>query len=190
MYLRRSHRTIVWPRLAFVFALAIGMSVTAEARSAGRIDAFIGHWQGLGITQDQGKAKFSGLINRDLDVRIEREGNGFKVNWTTVHVKQAMSDQHYVSRKSAWISFVPTERDTVFQMKAAADPIDGQPYSWARFSGKSLLLYWMVIADDGSYELQSYERTLLGDGEMVLKFLRVRDGKRVRTVIGRLGRVK
>ncbi len=190
MYLRRNHRRIGLRCLALVFALAIGVSVTAEARGTGPIDAFIGHWQGLGITQDQGKTKFSGLINRDLDVRIEREGDGFKVNWTTVHVKQAMSDQHYVSRKSAWISFIPTERDSVFRMKGSADPINGQPYSWARIFGKSLMLYWMVITDDGSYELQSYERTLLGGGEMVLKFLRVRDGKRVRTVIGRLARVK
>ncbi len=177
-------------RSALVFALVMGVSVTADTSSSGRIDAFIGHWQGLGITQDQGKAEFSGLINRDLDVQIEREGDGFKVNWTTVHVKQAMSDQHYVSRKSAWISFVPTKRDSVFRMKGSADPIDGQPYSWARISGKSLMLYWIVVTDNGSYELQSYERTLLGRDEMVLKFLRVRDGKRLRTVIGRLGRVK
>ena len=176
-------------RLALVLALVIGVSATADGQSPGRIDPFIGHWQGLGITQDQGAARFIGLINRDLDVHIEREGAGFKVNWTTVHVKQAMSDQHYVSRKSAWVSFVPSGRDGVFQMKGSADPIDGQPYSWARISGRSLTLYWLIITGDGSYELQSYERTLLSDDEMVLKFLRVRDGKRVRTVIGRLGRV-
>ena len=43
----------------------------------------------------------------------------------------------------------------------------------------------MVIDKDGAYQLQRYERKLVGTG-MELTFTRLKDGEQVRTVKGRL----
>ncbi|MDP6806002.1 MAG: hypothetical protein QF902_11850 [Rhodospirillales bacterium] len=46
----------------------------------------------------------------------------------------------------------------------------------------------MVITEDGSYEMQQYDRTLTEDG-LALAFSRIRDGKQLKDIKGELKRV-
>ena len=57
--------------------------------------------------------------------------------------------------------------------------------SWARIKENALVVYLMVIDKEGAYQLQRYERKLVGTG-MELTFTRLKDGEKIRTVKGRL----
>jgi len=46
----------------------------------------------------------------------------------------------------------------------------------------------LVITDEGGYEIQVYDRTLIAEG-MSLRFSRVRDGKVLKQINGTLERV-
>ena len=83
------------------------------------------------------------------------------------------------------LSFSPTNRRGVFKVENAADPLDGEPFAWARLEDQTFTIYMLTIREDGGYEIQSYARTLTGQG-MDLIYARVRDGDKVRTVKGKL----
>lgn len=63
-----------------------------------------------------------------------------------------------------------------------------EPYIWARIKGETLTVYAMHVIDDGSYEMQIYDRTLTADG-MRLDFRRHRPGGDVKRITGVLKRV-
>jgi hypothetical protein len=60
--------------------------------------------------------------------------------------------------------------------------------SLGQLNGQTLTVHAMLITDDGGYEMQTYERTLV-EGGMILKFLRNQNGVEMRTIIGKLKRV-
>ena len=148
------------------------------------VSAFFGTYSGGGVAENEDSIYFA-VTARDMDVVIRPAGAGFKVTWTSVIRRGGDPARPRVKRKSTTRAFAPTNRPGIFRAAASADPISGKEMCWARIDGQSMIVYQMVIGDNGAYQLQRYERTLSGLG-MQLTFTRLKDGERVRTVKGRL----
>lgn len=179
-------------RLARVGALAVlvvlWLAVPARAADTATLDDFIGSYVGKSITGDSTK----GLSPRDLSVTITREKSGFVLTWTTMKQR----DDGTMARKSYRIAFQPTRRDGIYASAMRSDkfgariplnPMQGEPYVWARLHGRTMTVYALHIQDDGTYEMQVYDRTLI-DGGLDLTFTRLREGQPYRVVHGILTR--
>ena len=59
--------------------------------------------------------------------------------------------------------------------------MQGEPYVWARLNGDTLSVYSLFVTDEGGYEIQQYDRTLVAEG-LRLKFQRLRNGTPLRSV--------
>ena len=164
----------------------LGVAPQAQAADAALqqfFGAYVGH-----ATQ----APNEPLMPRDLATKISPHGrNGFTLEWTTV-IYRADGP----ARRSYAVNFAPSDRpgifasamrSDVFGQSEPLDPLKGDPYLWAQLGGQTLTVHAMLITDDGGYEMQTYERTL-AEGGMVLRFSRNRNGKELKTVIGKLKR--
>jgi len=94
-------------------------------------------------------------------------------------------DKPNVRRNSASISFVPTDDPRRFAANDRTEPVSDNGYAWARIEEGTLTVYVLRIGANGSYNLQSYARTISGSG-MDLSFTRIRDGEPLRSVTGKL----
>jgi len=152
-------------------------------------EKFYGEYEGGAISNTGGV-----LRNRDLRVEIRPHGKGFTVRWVSVTRKASGR----IKRKEYTIDFYPSRRDNIyasgmrtdmFGNAVPLDPMKGEPYVWARIEGDTLTVYALHVLDDGGYELQTYDRTVIPEG-LDLKYSRVRDGEILRTVTGILRRVE
>lgn len=179
-------------RLEFIVAALIAVLVAGSVRAAD-LDlppsAFFGSYEGQSISDPD-----QGLSKRDLAVRIANAGHGaFVVEWTTI-TRHADGTPN---KKSYAITFMPTPREGIygsamrtdkFGASVPLDPLKGEPFVWARIKGRTLTVFALLITHSGGYEMQTYERTLTKTG-LHLDFLRLRDGKPLRTITGTLVRV-
>jgi len=163
---------------------------TSAAAAADRsIEDFYGEYTGRSVS-----ASSEALKTRDINVEIKEIRRGFNVAWTTVTFREGEK----ASRKSYSIDFRRTKRDNIFQSamrqdvfgnQTPNDPMQGQPYVWARLRGDTLSVYALIVTDDGSYDMQVYHRTLTQDG-MALEFKRFLEGQEVKSIAGKLQRVE
>ena len=171
-------------------AAALGLAAVvaggaAEAAQDLPITAFAGRYVGTGLARND-LSEYFALTVRDLDVTIRPSGQGgFALDWTTVVRHSGDPDNPKVKRKSSALTFVPSGQPGVYRSATQADPMSGRPYTWARIKGNTLTVHSLTITDDGSYLMQTYDRTLTGYG-MELKFTRLRDGEATRSVTGKL----
>lgn len=156
-----------------MFAGPLASPSWAEDKSP---EAFYGKYSGTGISQNPVVGDF-GFDNRDMDVEIGPEGNGFFVAWTTV-IDDFKTDEprHRESR----LSFVPSARAGVF-VDAAAAVQGGEQLAWASIKESTLTVSVLTILGAGGYAVQTYHRTLTEDG-MSLYFFSDRDGQTGRVV--------
>ncbi|MFP6756763.1 MAG: hypothetical protein VCC99_00885 [Alphaproteobacteria bacterium] len=140
--------------------------------------AFFGTFQGSGIVENRDSLYFGATV-RDLDVVIAPAGDGFKVTWTTIIRGGGDPDKPNTRRKTQTVAFAPTGQTGVFRGTNSGDPLSGNPYIWARIAAQTMTVYILHITAGGTYEMQSYARTLGGYG-MDLVFSRIRDGEPVR----------
>ncbi len=165
--------------LVLLFSALLFQPLTAKAGDI--IDPFIGEYEG--------RVKFTEAdrtIERDLGVQISKTKKGFNIKWksTTRKINEKLKTKEYT------IDFLPTTRGHVFAAamktnvfggKVPLDPMKGDPYVWSRITGDTLTLFALLVRDDGGYELQVYDRTLVADG-LQLKYSRIRDGQPLRTI--------
>ncbi len=164
--------------------VAFEFAVPAARAQDLSINAFAGRYVGSGLARDDVSEYFD-LTVRDLDVTITPRGAGFNVAWTTVLRDSGDPDNPRIKRKSSSIGFVPAGRPGVFRGAPSVDPMSGDAYAWARIKGQTLTVHSLVIDENGSYTMHTYDRTLTGLG-MELEFTRVRDGEPTKTVTGKL----
>jgi hypothetical protein len=176
------YRWLKMAALSLVFGLTLALPLTAA--NAAQIEAFFGNFRGSGIAENSDSLYF-GVTVRDFDVEIGPSSKGFGVKWTAVIRGGGDPAKPNVRRKSLSLSFSPTNRPSVFKVETAADPLSGELFAWARIENQTFTIYMLSIRKDGGYEIQSYARTLTGQG-MDLTYARVRDGDKVRTVKGKL----
>lgn len=153
------------------------------------IDAFFGSYEGTSIS---GAAE--GTSARDMKVSIAPTKRGFNVTWnTTTHKADGKS-----KIKTYSIDFEPTKREGIFGSemrrnkfgdRVPLDPLEGEPYVWARITGDVLTVYSLHITAEGSYEMQVYNRTRTKEG-LSTKFTRFREGEPMRVVTGTLAEVE
>ena len=110
----------------------------------------------------------------------------FNVSWKTTTFKH---DEP--KTKSYSIDFIESGREhiykaaqkkNVFGGREPLDPLKGDAYAWARVDGPKLTIYALVITESGGFEMQTYDRILLGDNNLHLKFSRIRDGETLKTI--------
>lgn len=162
--------------IAFSAGLAMAGGGTAEAQNK-PIEAFYGRYIGSST-----KADTSEITDRDMDVVIKKGkgGKSFIIDWTTI----TRGGDNKLKRKRQEIEFQHTARKDVFEAgmrtdkfggRIPMDPMKGEPYVWARIHKDTLTVFALLITDEGSFEVQVYERTLTDKG-LQLEFSRFRDG--------------
>ena len=163
--------------------LTFGLSTLAAD-----FDSFVGHYAGSTtiVGNTEGTAS-----SREIAVDISKHKKSFRINWSTTKAKSGKSKEYT-------IDFVPTKRDhiyaaaqkvNVFGGKKPLDPLQGDPYMWARFTGKSMKILGLLINEQGEFELFSYTRTLHDDGQaMSLRYLRLDETGEQRVIEGELRR--
>ena len=177
----------ILPLLAGVFCwLVVGFAAEARAQDTLPVDAFVGQWQGMGVASGESGHYIDESV-RDLDVTIRGDNDRFTVDWTTVLRKGPVGARE-VERKETSVTFEPSPRPSVFRATAGGDIYGSDGLTWARIDRQTLVIYRLVLNDDGAMELSRYSRTLLGGG-MELEFTRLRDGEPVRSVEGQLIKV-
>ena len=143
-------------------------------------DIFIGEYEGIYIS-DRGKE-----FNRDLSVQITAVDDGFNVAWKTTTFKKDKPKE-----KSYSIDFIKTDREHIYEAaqkknlfggRDPLDPMQGDPYFWARIEDNKLTVFAMIVTDNGGYEMQTFDRVLQENKNLQLRYHRVRDGEALRTI--------
>lgn len=168
-------KTILLVLLAVTFVSTAGMAWADEPSP----EQFFGTYKGSGVTQTP-NAGVLGFRDRDLDVEIGPDEGGFFIAWTTVFRDWGKEPK----RKSARISFDPSPRPGIYLERSAAQRV-GWGLRWASFGENTLTVRSLLIQDDGSYVVQTYNRMFSDDG-MFLHFISDEDGQTIRMVTGRL----
>lgn len=172
-------------RLTF-FLLTL-ILVYPPAHAIEEYEPFIGEFVGKYTSEDGGIEN-----SRDLSVSIHEIDDGFNISWKTTTFKKKKP-----KTKSYSIDFIKTHREHIYQAaekknvfggREPLDPMKGEPYGWARIDGPKLTVYALVITENGTYEMQTFDRILLGDNNLHLKFSRIRDGEVMKTIDANLQR--
>lgn len=157
----------------------IGMLLGASpALAQGGLPAgFFGDWRGVAPVTEEGGRGLE-VTAEDLSVRIEPEGNGFRMHWTALTHDGPNGE---LVRQAVDARFEPTDRPGVFAFHPEGssillglfgdpgtnNPLEGEPLLWARFDGQALSVYGLVINDHGGFDLYQHVRTLTDDGMTV-----------------------
>lgn len=178
-------------------ALLLGLFlVSAPACAEAPVQPFTGTYVGRAeVFGPDGEV----VHQRDIVVEIEpAERDGFTIRWSNVTLVDGRRDVPGVERHVGEASFVPGDepgifvqhtRGSVFEERRDMNYIGGDPLRWASISNGRLGMYSMVIYEDGSFELQSYIRTLTDTG-LSLHFERLENGVVTRTGTGQAVRVE
>ena len=161
--------------------LAILMLFMPFALWAAEFDAFLGTYTGQAEVEVDGKTE-----RRDMSVTIGEADEGFVVEWSSVIYKA----DGRTKEGTYTINFTPSPRENIFAsaMKTNVfgkavplDPLNGEPFVWARLEGDTLSVYSLFINEVGEYEIQEYHRSL-AEGGLDLVFRRVRHAESEREI--------
>lgn len=157
----------------------------APAPAAASIAAFYGVFSGSGVAQSEDSDYFRTAV-RDTKIEIRpADVGGFKLTWSTT-TRGGDPSNPKTKVKTTEVTFRPAANKTnVFESVQQGNPVAGGDVIWAKVNKQTLTVYSLTTADDGSYELQKWDRTLQGTG-MAMVYTRLRDGEQVRTVKARL----
>ncbi|MBE1282171.1 MAG: hypothetical protein GJ676_02560 [Rhodobacteraceae bacterium] len=165
--------------LAIVF---VGVLLLSVQSAQAEIEPFIGEYTGSAeIVYADGTKK-----PRDMSVKISESKDGFTVEWVSTSYK---SDGRQKS-KSYSIDFLPSAREgiysaamtrNVFGHAVPLDPMKGEPFVWGRITGDTLTVFSLFLDENGDYELQQFDRTLV-EGGLMLDFVVFRDGAALRSL--------
>jgi hypothetical protein len=176
--------------------LRAGVAVLAWLSSGGELHAaaedlkpFFGSYVGVATVEDTGGE----VHHRDMDIVVQpyRDG-GFRIDWINVTLVNGRRDLPGVERRVQSALFEPVEdRDMYvgvepenpFQEREETKPMRGDPVRWASIDGPRLHVYAFEVLEDGTYELQIYDRILTDKG-LDIQFQRIVDGKLMRRISG------
>lgn len=172
---------------AALLALAAAVATPTAVNAAADHSRFYGTFTGEAMVDED-----SAEQRRDMSVTIEETKEGFNVAWTTSVVRASGK----AKTKKYSIDFVLTKREgiyssamkkNVFGGRVAHDPMQGDPFVWARIVGDTLTIYALLVLEEGGYQMQVYDRTLSEAG-LELDFSRIRNGERLRNIATTLKR--
>ena len=110
--------------------------------------------------------------------------SGFRVVWATIKHEGPNPNQLVPEQSEQAADFLPSKVPGIYHAVGNTDVLQGGLTSWARVNGDWLVVYRLVIGDDGIPETHIYRRVMTPQG-LGLRFSAIRDGKEVRTVTGR-----
>lgn len=173
----QSFRFIRLPLVAgLAFLASLLLAQPSAAAGTPEIDPFVGEYAGQATYVNGGAEN-----KRDLSVVISRNKEGFTVQWTSITYRP----DGRVKEKSYEINFVRSDRDNVyaaaqkknvFGHSVQMDPMKGEPYVWARIVDDTLTVYSLFVGEDGSYDLQEFDRSL-AEGGLDLAFRSLHNGE-------------
>ena len=176
------------PALCAIFLIAaVVLAGAAQAASGLSIADFVGRYRGE-AHEEAGDRFFVGVL-RDVAVELQREGEGFRLAWSTL-IRDDAPDASTAPRprmRESLLHFVPAAQSGQFRTADPPEPFAGRPAAWAHIDGNVLTVRVMTIGADGDWELQTYVRALTGD-RMTLRFTRTRPGSPDLVVVGELTR--
>jgi hypothetical protein len=159
----------------------IALVLSFPTAYAAEYDIFIGDYSGKYIPSDGDKKRI-----RDLSVKIRKVKGGLNISWvTTTYKKNKPKKKKYsidFSKTNRKYIYEASQKKNVFGGRDPLDPMKGEPYAWARIKGRTLTVFVLIIADDGGYEIQTYDRILNEDNNLVVQFSRLRNGDVMRTL--------
>jgi hypothetical protein len=178
--------------IAVVWLLLLG----ADVRAASNLEPFFGSYVGVATVED---TKTGETGQRDMDIVIQpyRDG-GFRIDWINVTLVDGRRDLPGVERRVQSALFEPVEdRDMYVEVEAKnpfrereeTQPMRGDPVRWASIDGPRLHVYAFMVLEDGTYELQIYDRVLTDKG-IDIAFQRIVDGEVVRRISGTTARAQ
>ena len=166
----------------YTAALVLVLAVPASAQVLADYAPFVGHYTGEVMIETP-----AGAAKRELDVTVRQEATGFSVEWSTDTVRP----DGRIKSETYFIAFKPTARPGIYlptnevQRKGSTirvDPLDGDPQLLlCKIDGAVMTIHASQLMEDGVFEVQTYERTLIPGG-MRLKFSRVRNGAPTRAI--------
>jgi hypothetical protein len=171
-------------------ALAVWLLSGSGPESASSdLKPFFGTYVGVARVEDAN----GDVHHRDMDIEIQpyREG-GFRIDWINVTLVNGRRDLPGVERRvqSALFEavedrdmYVEVEPENLFQERGEMKPMRGDPVRWASIDGPKLHVYAFEVLEDGTYELQIYDRILTDKG-LDIHFRRIVDGKLMRRISG------
>lgn len=153
-------------------------------------DAFYGDWRGVAVEVDSGGDDDLEITTEDLNVRIEPDRSGFRMQWTALTHEGTHGP---MVRRPVEARFVPSDRPGVFAFEpeessillslfgdpSTNNPLKGEPLLWARFADGALSVYGLVINEEGGFDLYQHVRTLTDDGLAVHQVHRTEHGPMV-----------
>ena len=174
---------------AIVLVAVFLVAGAAQAASDLTIADFVGRYRGE-AHEEPGDRFFVGVL-RDVAVELQREGEGFRLGWSTL-IRDDAADAAAGRRpriREGLLHFVPAAQPGQFRTPDPPEPFADRPAAWAHIDGNALTVRVMTIGADGDWELQTYVRTLTGD-RMTLRFTRTRPGSPDLVVVGELTRLR
>ncbi len=180
-------RTMRLPAGLLVAVLLCGAGwARAQAPS---VQAFFGSYQGTTLfDQEQSEDRELTVIIRPFDE------DGFSIRWRTMIFEAGAETPrgrtqviYFEPSASAPGVFAATPPEDAAGL-ASNVPFEGRPLAWARVIGKTLTVNVLTISETGDYVMQTYDRTLTGQG-MALRFVRIRNGEEEQRILGKLERV-
>ena len=180
--------TRVLSALRAIVLAAVVVVGAAQAASELTIADFVGRYRGE--AHEEPGDRFFVSVLRDVAVELQREGEGFRLAWSTLIRDDAPAAAGPRPRmREALLHFVPAAQPGQFRTPDPPEPFADRPAAWAHIDGNALTVRVMTIGADGDWELQTYVRTLTGD-RMTLRFTRTRPGSPDLVVVGELTRLR
>lgn len=166
---------------AFLFLSLCGLLTTHAAD----LRDFVGHWRGDAIESSDGLE----VVKEQVLFKFSSVDDGFKLEWNTPggDVEQAV--------------FVESETQPgVFSVRASSggllgflsssgevNPLEGDPLTWAHLEADSLIVYKLVIDDQGAFTIDRYENAMQGE-TIQLRFTRRSQGDSEKAFVAKLKR--
>jgi hypothetical protein len=160
------------------------------------LERFFGAYVGVATVED---LKTGEVRQRDMDIVIEPyRDDGFAIRWINVTLIDGRRDVPGVERRVQNVLFekaderdmyVEVSENSPFREREETQPMRGDPVRWASLDGDTLHVYAFVVAEDGTYELQVYDRVLTEKG-IDIEFQRIVDDEVLRRITGTTARAE
>jgi hypothetical protein len=160
------------------------------------LERFFGAYVGVATVED---LKTGEVRQRDMDIVIEPyRDDGFAIRWINVTLVDGRRDLPGVERRVQNVLFeqaderdmyVEVSESNPFREREETRPMRGDPVRWASLDGDTLHVYAFVVAEDGTYELQIYDRVLTEKG-IDIEFQRIVDDEVLRRITGTTARAE
>ena len=192
----RSLRAALTHRAGLLALFWLLLPAAALGAAPDDLKPFFGSYVGVATVEE---IKTGEVGQRDMDIVIQpyHEG-GFRIDWINVTLVEGRRDLPGVQRRVQAALFEPVEDRNIFieveaenpfRERETAQPMRGDPVRWASIDGPRMHVYAFMVLEDGTYELQIYDRILTEQG-LEIAFQRIVDGEVVRRISGRTVRAE